>query len=87
MAGRFKAKVLGKNTLPSSETRTFEKCLPVDACYRFNFFDNAKDGLCCEHGEGSFKVTWDGEIIKENAFKTGKRRTITFGDTCAQYGF
>ncbi len=85
--GKFKAKVFVQNTLPSSETVTFETCLPVDACYRFNLFDTAGDGLCCEHGEGRFKVTWGDKIIKEIPFWNGSRRSAFFGDTCTQYGF
>ncbi len=85
--GRFRGQVFVQKNLPSSETVTFETCLPVDACYRFNIYDRTRDGLCCENGEGSFKVTWDGEIIKEDQFLNGKRRFVDFGDKCAQYGF
>ncbi len=74
-AGRFIQRVMGRNRLPSSKWRTFEKCLPVDACYKFTIFDNSGDGICCENGRGFFKVTWNGKYNGRSllVFTTGHR--------------
>ncbi len=86
-AGKFRGRVFGRNKLPSSKTMTYEKCLPFDACYSFTLHDKSEDGICCEHGAGSFKVTWDGELIKKGFFKNGKNiRSPRFGDTCVKHG-
>ncbi len=82
-AGKFNRRVFRKNKLTNSQTKTYEKCLPVDACYTFTLFDRSQDGMCCEHGAGSFTVTWDGELINEGRFQNGKRtKPARFGDTC-----
>lgn len=36
-----------------------ELCLP-EGCYQFTIFDAAGNGLCCQHGQGSYKIR-DGE--------------------------
>ena len=40
--------------------------LPGDGCYEFNIYDSFDDGMCCEHGNGSFVLTNDsGEVLFE----------------------
>ena len=35
--------------------------------YRFTIYDDwpGRDGICCDHGEGSYNVTADGTLIVE----------------------
>jgi len=34
-------------------------CIPDDECYRFVISDRVGNGLCCENGEGGYRVTWN----------------------------
>jgi len=38
-------------------------CLPSQACYQFTIEDAGGDGLCCDHGDGSYRVEYDGAVI------------------------
>jgi hypothetical protein len=33
-------------------------------CYMFTIKDSGGDGMCCEHGNGSYTAKYDGEVIK-----------------------
>ena len=33
-------------------------------CYMFTIKDSGGDGMCCEHGSGSYTAKYDGEVIK-----------------------
>ncbi len=59
--GRFSKKVWQNKDLQSETTEIFEKCFPVNDCFIFTMWDRSGDGICCEKGRGSLKVTWDGE--------------------------
>ncbi len=41
---------------PANETVTEEFELPV-ACYKFTIKDASSDGICCDYGKGSYKLT------------------------------
>lgn len=43
-----------------------ENCLS-DGCYTFSIKDAYKDGICCTHGQGSYKLTFKGKVIVEGA--------------------
>jgi hypothetical protein len=38
-----------------------------NGCYEFTIKDTGGDGICCEHGNGSYKVSWDGVELKQGA--------------------
>jgi len=38
-------------------------CLPSNDCYAFTIYDSYGDGICCDYGEGSYTLTWDGSVI------------------------
>jgi len=60
--------IIGNNDdLIPNEPISFPHCLPSWACYQFTINDDGGDGLCCEHGEGMYRVRYDGEVIKAGA--------------------
>lgn len=81
---RFSSVVWRQKGLKSKTTEVFETCLPANECYTFVMFDKKGDGMCCKFGKGSFKVSWDGTLIKHAKYFTrGKRKfSPAFGDTC-----
>ena len=84
--GKFRTKVWIENDFENSATEILEKCLPVDKCYKFFMVDFGLDGMCCDAGEGGYKVAWDGSLVKDTlsnlSFDSGKRnKTPEFG-TC-----
>jgi len=38
-------------------------CVPVGTYY-FYMYDSYGDGMCCEHGKGSYSVSLDGEVVE-----------------------
>merc|ERR1712038_766492 len=79
---KFKVKVWEVLDLESNNTEEFEVCPPVDKCYKFFMWDSARDGICCEAGQGSFSVEWDGSVIADRKFKNGRRSATPSFGTC-----
>ncbi|CAM1349828.1 T9SS type A sorting domain-containing protein [Tenacibaculum halocynthiae] len=53
----------GNYTQGNGESITVSKCLPV-GCYDFSINDTYGDGICCDYGNGSYKVTkTDGTVL------------------------
>ena len=56
-------------------------CL-LDGCYHFELLDSYGDGICCEYGDGSFRITdTDGNILVGNEEFESEIRT----DFCLPY--
>jgi hypothetical protein len=54
----------GKNDkLVTGEAVEYNECLPKK-CMQFTITDTGGDGLCCDHGEGSYEVYYDGKKVK-----------------------
>lgn len=58
------------------------KGMLVDLCqegeYRFNITDSWGDGICCEHGKGSYTLRVDGELLHCSDGQFGSGETISF---------
>lgn len=53
-------------TLDGNETYTVEVELPTEGCYEFFIADDYGDGMCCQYGDGSYKITDDnGNVVLE----------------------
>merc|ERR1712038_2012930 len=72
---RFNIKVWGEDNFENNATEEFERCLPVNKCYKLFMWDSARNGMCCEAGEGGFVVEWDGSIVADYKFLNGGRKT------------
>lgn len=62
--------LIAKNEEPLADNTTYTEVFEVnpDSCYELKIFDSAGDGLCCEFGNGYFKIETDSEeIITEGA--------------------
>ncbi len=85
--GWFRQQVWEEGGFQDNTTEIFEMCLPKDQCFRLFMFDFGLDGMCCDHGQGGFKVIWDGSIIMDTLSDfsfTTSRRTVSpkFGSQC-----
>lgn len=67
-----------ENITQSNSIETFQQCLSATQCYKFIMIDRGGDGLCCENGDGGYKLTWGGEVIKESQFRNGYKQRTTF---------
>ena len=56
----------GNDILVPGETANYPlKCINNKfGCYMFIIKDTGGDGMCCEHGNGSYEAKYDGEVIK-----------------------
>lgn len=71
-------KVWQEYGLQNDTTETFYKCLPKNKCYRFIIRDTYGDGLI----GGNYSVKWEGDIIKESNFASGKRESSPWFGNC-----
>ena len=54
--------------------------LPNGQCYQFEMLDSFGDGMCCENGNGYFKVEYNGvQELSDESFLDGGSRSGTFG--------
>ena len=51
-----------------------------EAEYTFTIYDSGNDGLCCEHGNGSYEVIYGSEVVASGAEFTSSE-SATFGET------
>ncbi|MCA1753032.1 MAG: T9SS type A sorting domain-containing protein, partial [Flavobacteriales bacterium] len=54
-------------------------CIGSDLCYYFDIFDSASDGLCCDYGQGNYRLIngEDNSILAQGAsFGASQRTTI-----------
>ena len=56
-------------------------CINPAHNYNFTIYDSMGDGMCCEFGLGGYKLTIDGEVIKEGG-EFGFEDSTTFGGGC-----
>jgi uncharacterized protein YkwD len=56
-------------------------CVEEDVTYYFAIMDGHGDGICCEHGQGSYQVKLNGQTVlfQGGAFGNLKEHTFTFG--------
>jgi hypothetical protein len=57
----------GKNDIlvAGKEVEYPVKCINnKSGCYMFTIIDSGGDGICCDHGNGSYTAKYDGEVIK-----------------------
>lgn len=87
IAGNINPNNLGQsNWYGDNETHITNVPITVEDCYAFVIIDFGGDGMCCEFGEGSYKIeTLEGEIIAQGGSfadqdqKTFKLKTPTAG--------
>ncbi|MEL1245624.1 M43 family zinc metalloprotease [Flavobacterium sp. DGU11] len=66
------------NTYGSNELHTITVPIPADGCYSFGVFDLMADGMCCENGEGYYRLeTTNGTVITEGG-QFGQQVTVDF---------
>uniref|UniRef100_A0A7S3VCI6 Peptidase M11 gametolysin domain-containing protein n=1 Tax=Chaetoceros debilis TaxID=122233 RepID=A0A7S3VCI6_9STRA len=68
-----------ENDFENETVHSFQKCLSADdTCYKFIMIDAAGDGLCCEDGQGGYKLTQGGEVIRDSKFRNGTKQRTNF---------
>jgi len=53
-------------------------CLDANACYNFTFTDKRGDGICCDFGEGYYKINFGDEEFS-SSFEGGYKNHTYFG--------
>jgi len=58
-----------KNGLSNDvESHVTEKCINKGVCYKFILSDSVGDGICCEDGEGYYRITYGGTELHYSLF-------------------
>ena len=72
-------------TEPMTEYGTGQICVPKGE-YEFTINDVYGDGICCNWGDGSFSITYDGTPVSlgQSDFSFKSSRTVEFGEVCSQ---
>jgi trypsin len=68
---RGRKRVWLKRGLQNNKIQTFYKCLPKRWCYKFFIRDLYGDGLI----NGGYTVKWEGKVVKQSSFPSGKLET------------
>merc|ERR1712176_191508 len=73
--GKFKKKVLNVKTgnIPNKKLHLSKTCVNDNACFRFALIDSESNGLCCEDGQGYYRVTLGGVQMQYSIFQNGKK--------------
>jgi len=64
-----KTKIMGQRKFPSKKVVKREKCIRKNKCYLFRIKVNEKDGSCCTHTNGWYRLIVDKVLLKANGFK------------------
>jgi len=75
-------KVWQVKNFQDSSYETFARCFSNNQCHMFVMVDKFENGMCCEDGQGWYKLTWGGTVIKDSDFLDGKFERTRFGNTC-----
>ena len=59
-------------------TTVNEQLCIVDACYTFTMFDSGNDGLCCNFGDGSYRLIDENEVIVAQGAEYGSQNNTDF---------
>ena len=70
-------------TSGQSESVTDTLCVDRSGCYIFEIRDFGGDGICCDSGNGYYKISYDNETIGEGGeFQSNDDRANSVGDGC-----
>ena len=65
----------------TSPTQFYSVCLPPDQCYSFIIGDGFGDGICCDAGEGSYSLHWQGrEFVSRSGDQFQYGEKVEFGN-------
>mmetsp|Transcript_29200 Transcript_29200/g.31395 ORF Transcript_29200/g.31395 Transcript_29200/m.31395 type:complete len:284 (+) Transcript_29200:1974-2825(+) len=67
----FRNKLKGTN-LASNKLYRREICIKRKKCYKFIIKDAKRDGLCCSHGQGYYKITRNGNVLENSTYNNDK---------------
>jgi len=83
--------IVEENSYSSSDRNlefTYEVCVDSATCLQFEITDSVGDGICCEHGDGAYSVTYDGAVVDEGEDNFDSVHTSpTFGCDSSPTGF
>ena len=60
--GEFTKKRFEQKKLGDSSSISKSKCLNKTKCYKLIVYDSYGDGMCCDYGQGSYKILWNGKL-------------------------
>ncbi|CAB9517498.1 peptidase M4 thermolysin [Seminavis robusta] len=81
-AGSSPEKIWDHSSFSESETYEYSTCQDPAGCYEFILWDSFGDGLCCRYGDGSFKLSYDGDIVEESDGSFGHKVQVELGSGC-----
>jgi len=62
-----------ENSFQSDSAQSYQQCLSTSKCYKFIMLDTYSDGMCCAHGDGSYKLLLGGTLLRESTFTDGAK--------------
>jgi len=67
----------GTTVVASGTSNSDTVCVEPGSCNTFRIFDSASDGICCDYGEGSYTVRFNGNLVASGG-NYGVGQTNTF---------
>jgi len=70
--------LLNEGPYLNRQEQKVEKCVPVDQEYKFVITDSKGDGICCNKGDGNYKIEFNGDVYNgDGVFEA--EDTVVFG--------
>jgi len=70
--------LLNEGPYINRQEQKVEKCVPVDQEYKFVITDSKGDGICCNKGDGNYKIEFNGDVYNgDGVFEA--EDTVVFG--------
>eukprot|EP00538_Stauroneis_constricta_P000223 CAMPEP_0119550752 /NCGR_PEP_ID=MMETSP1352-20130426/4209_1 /TAXON_ID=265584 /ORGANISM="Stauroneis constricta, Strain CCMP1120" /LENGTH=1028 /DNA_ID=CAMNT_0007596701 /DNA_START=754 /DNA_END=3840 /DNA_ORIENTATION=+ len=70
--------VLSGSAYPNNESVNEKHCISNSECYEFMIVDSFGDGMCCNEGDGSYNVDWNGNTLRTGG-NFGSEESFLFG--------
>jgi len=66
------------NNFNFGEFPTYRKYIATNKCHRFTMKVKKENGVCCEDGDGWYRLYWKGSMIENSSFEKGKTEQMEF---------
>ena len=71
-------KDLQGNAIVSGGSTGKEFCLPKDVCFIFTIYDSFGDGMCCNYGNGSYRLLDANNVVIKTGGSFGESESFYF---------
>jgi len=68
-----------KNSFANNQYYVWGQCMSTNICYRFIIREKGNDGICCDHGNGFYKLNFNGQS-EFSTYDNGSKEIMHIGN-------